>query len=68
MNVKAERMEQMIQVVNRNLQLVFSGEQEGNTMRLKNLRTVNSLSVFIFVFTLQALLHWRSVNWKRLMQ
>lgn len=30
MNVKAERMEQMIQVVNRNLQLVFSGEMEGN--------------------------------------
>jgi len=29
MNVKAERMEQMIQVVNRNLQLVFSGEMEG---------------------------------------
>jgi hypothetical protein len=29
MNVKAERMEQMIQVINRNLQLVFSGEPEG---------------------------------------
>jgi hypothetical protein len=32
MNVKAERMEQMIQVINRNLQLIFCGEQNGELL------------------------------------
>lgn len=30
MNIKAERIEQLIQLVNRNLSLVFSGQVEGN--------------------------------------
>lgn len=29
MNIKAERIEQMIQIINRNLQLIFVGESEG---------------------------------------
>eukprot|EP00598_Pedospumella_elongata_P000366 CAMPEP_0184973908 /NCGR_PEP_ID=MMETSP1098-20130426/5512_1 /TAXON_ID=89044 /ORGANISM="Spumella elongata, Strain CCAP 955/1" /LENGTH=756 /DNA_ID=CAMNT_0027496413 /DNA_START=91 /DNA_END=2361 /DNA_ORIENTATION=- len=44
MNVKAERMEQMIQVVNRNLQLVFSGEQEGITpLEVRELEKVDAV-------------------------
>jgi hypothetical protein len=31
MNIKAERIEQMIQIVNRNLQLVLAGQSEGVT-------------------------------------
>ena len=44
MNVKAERMEQMIQVVNRNLQLVFAGETEGITpLEVRELAKVDAV-------------------------
>lgn len=30
MNIKAERIEQLIQLVNRNLQVILSGQEDGN--------------------------------------
>jgi hypothetical protein len=64
MNVKAERMEQMIQVVNRNLQLVFSGEPEGMVEHMSPRNTYLTSCVF----PLQVSLHWKSENWKRWMR
>jgi hypothetical protein len=31
MNIKAERIEQMVQLINRNLQLIYSGQYEGRS-------------------------------------
>lgn len=44
MNVKAERIEQMIQVINRNLQLVFSGQIESITpLEMRQLQRVDAV-------------------------
>ena len=44
MNVKAERIEQMIQVINRNLQLIFSGQVEGITpLEIRQLQRVDAV-------------------------
>ena len=43
MNIKAERIEQLIQIVNRNLQLIYSGSGECVTpLELRKLRKVDT--------------------------
>eukprot|EP00607_Mallomonas_marina_P005312 CAMPEP_0182434938 /NCGR_PEP_ID=MMETSP1167-20130531/72721_1 /TAXON_ID=2988 /ORGANISM="Mallomonas Sp, Strain CCMP3275" /LENGTH=76 /DNA_ID=CAMNT_0024625381 /DNA_START=1 /DNA_END=228 /DNA_ORIENTATION=+ len=46
MNAKAERIEQVIQIVNRNLQLVFSGQNDG--MAYLDARVLQRIDTSIF--------------------
>jgi hypothetical protein len=54
MNVKAERIDQLIQIINRNLLLIFSGQTEGKN-EMHDQRFLIPFEIKIFSAFLQAL-------------